>query len=62
MNEISSALQKLLRYFNTIISISFMQSFSVCPVICCLKLSEILLLSVVKSIILPLLRGAGSSL
>ena len=44
INGISSALQKLLRYFNgTYISASFVPSFPVCSVIFCLNLDEILL-------------------
>ena len=44
INDISSALQKLLRYFNgTYISASFVPSFPVCSVIFCLDLDEILL-------------------
>ena len=61
---ISIVLQKLLRYFNeTIISTSFAPLFPVCPVIFCVNLNEVLLLlSAGKSIILPLLSRAGSSL
>ena len=61
---ISSVLQKLLRHFDgTIISTSFVPPFPVCPVICCLNLNEALFLLLVgKSIILPLLSRAGSSL
>ena len=60
---ISIVLQKLLRYFNeTIISTSFAPLFPVCPEILCVNLNEVLLLSAGKSIILPLLSRAGSSL
>ena len=45
IKDISSALQKLLRYFNgIIISTFFVPPFPVCLVICCLNLNEILLL------------------
>ena len=56
--------QKLLRYFNrTIISTSFVQQFPGCTVICCLNLSEILLLLLAgKPIILLLLSRVGSFL
>ena len=61
---ISSVLQKLLRYFNgTIISSFFVPTLPVCPPIYDLNLNELLLLLVAgKSIILPLLSIAGSSL
>ena len=55
---------KLFRYFNgTIISTFCVSPFPVGPVIFCLSLNEILLLSLTrKSIILLLLSGAVSSL
>ena len=44
IKDISSVLEKVIRYFNgTIISISSKQAFSVRPVICCLNLNEALL-------------------
>ena len=59
-----SVLQKLLRYFNgTIISTFFVPPFLVFPVIFCLNLNELLLLSSSgKTITLPLASIAGSSL
>ena len=64
MKGITSALQKLLRYSNAfIILTSFGQRFPVCPAFSCLNLNEVLLLlSAEKSIILPLLSRADSSL
>ena len=63
INEISVVLEKLLRYFNGIsISTSFVPLFPICPVIYGLNFNEILLLSLGKSIILPLLFKAGSFL
>ena len=63
IKDISSALQKLLRYFNgTIISTSFVPQPPACLAIYCLNLNELLLLSLTgKSIILPLVSIGGSS-
>ena len=58
---ISSDLQKLFRYFNgTIISASFVPPFAICSVVFCLNLNEALVLSVGKSIMLPLSSKTGS--
>ena len=63
VNSISRFLQKLLRSFNgTIVSTSFVPSLPVWPVIFCLNLSEALFLSSGKSILLPAVFKAGSSL
>ena len=51
ISGISSVLQNILRYFNgSIILTSFVPLFPVFPVICCLNLSEILLIIITRKI------------